>query len=142
MFSKEIEPIVESKLVEAGWRHTWSDDQYSTPEEVEEHNKYIETLETVREFARTHTEFDFHLDFNLNREGAVGVCDDMVLLKFPKFEEYCYHDYPYYLPVDGKGKAKRIKNKDLHIKAASVEISDKNWSPIITITVESFEIKK
>jgi len=142
MFSKEMEPIVETKLVEAGWRHTWSDEYYSDPTEVAEYNARAERLEELREMARTNTEFDFLVECNLSEEGECGVLNGDVLLKFKNYATYYYRGWPYGLPVDGNGKAKRIKNKELHIKAANVEIAEKDWSPVVTITVESFEIKK
>ena len=68
-----------------------------------------------------------------------------VEIKFNEIAENYNNVYNYYLPLDSKGKAKRIKNKTLVITPKDVQIVEENrntWNPVVNIIVDNFEIKK
>lgn len=51
-----------------------------------------------------------------------------------------YNGYPYGLPVDIKGKSKRIKNKNLKITKYTYDVD--NEHNVLTIICKDFEISK
>lgn len=144
MFSEEVKPIVESKLAAAGYRRLHDSQYYSDPETVaaweaeqEELDEFINTLGNDK--------IEIDIAYNPDEDGTLRILNGNVEIKFKEVAEYYYQGYNYYLPLDSKGKAKRIKNKTLVITPKDIQIVDENrnnWNPVVTITVESFEIKK
>ena len=62
---------------------------------------------------------------------------------FPNYKELEYAGYYYGLPINSKGKAKRIKNKEIEIIPESWEtvINEYGWGATLVITVKDFKIK-
>ena len=145
MFSEEVKPIVESKLAAAGYRRLHDDSRfYSDPENVaaweaeqEELDEFIDALSADK--------IEIDIPYNPDEDGTLRILNGNVEIKFKEVAEYYYQGYNYYLPLDSKGKAKRIKNKTLVITPKDIQIVNENrntWNPVVTITVENFEIKK
>lgn len=144
MFSEEVKPIVESKLAAAGYRKLHDTHYYSDPATVaaweaeqEELDEFIDSLSDGK--------VEVTLAGNLDEDGTACLHNGKVVIKFNEIAEYYYKGYNYYLPLDSKGKAKRIKNKTLVITPKDIQIVDENrntWNPVVNIIVDNFEIKK
>lgn len=144
IFSDEVKPIVESKLADAGYRRLHESRYYSDPETVaaweaeqEELDEFINGLNNDK--------IEITLASNLDENGTTYIHNGKVEIKFNEIAEYYYNGYNYYLPLDSKGKAKRIKNKTLVITPKDVQIVEENrntWNPVVNIIVDNFEIKK
>lgn len=144
IFSEESRPIVESKLVDAGYRKLNNSTCYSDPTTVAEWEAEQEKLD---EFINSLNNNEIHivLNTNLNDEGVAYLLNGNVEIKFNDISEFYYNGYNYYLPLDDKGKAKRIKNKKLVITAKNIEIAEENrntWNPAVKIMVDKFKIEK
>lgn len=89
------------------------------------YNKCV--LGDTLEFTPTHN-IDFFGEFR----------DGDIIYKFEYFKVTDYQGYEYGLPLDNKGKAKRIKNKNIKITDYSYKLNGN----ILTVIINKFEILK
>ena len=61
---------------------------------------------------------------------------------FPNYKELEYNGCFYGLPIDYKGKAKRIKNKEIEIISENCEtiIDEYGWGATLNVKVKDFKI--
>lgn len=128
----------------AGWRHLW-DESFQSPEEVTEFEAERERVQDLIEKVVNSTELEYEIGWNPDEDGRVNLEGGIVVLKFPNVIGYSYQGFPYYLPADEKGKAKRIKNKT--VKIIPEQINRIAPTPIynmgrVEVVVKSFEILK
>ena len=125
-----IRPLLEEG---AGWG--WSEDgMFMSPDDLEANKEWHKHCEEISRIINGTDPIEFIATTNLNDEGELlfmeGAC-----VKFDNYKEMWYNGWPYSLPLDKKGKAKRIKNKTLVIKSWEV-LSD------FCIKAIDWEIKK
>ena len=133
--------LVLSILEKNGYRKI-NDSHIATPEEVAKIEKSIEEADTIQELLEKEGKINVDVTKNLDEFGNVSVGN--ITLIFPEYKMMEYNGYPYALPLDSKGKAKRIKGKTLEIIPSSYDIymSEYGWGAEININVKDFEIIK
>lgn len=117
----EEKETIENLLIE---KHGWvrmEDGRCLSPESYKAELEWQEVQNRTKQLIMSDGPLSFSISYNLNEYGEVMVrnlekTDDIELcIKFDNFKEMFYQGWPYCLPVDAKGKAKRIKNKTLVI---------------------------
>lgn len=83
-----------------------------SPDQVRERNAFETWKRTTKAKLICKAPFKIVFEKNLNGEGEYNA--DGVTLRF-EHKVYYYEGYPYGLPLDTKGKAKRVKNKTIEI---------------------------
>ena len=131
--------IVLGILESQGYRKI-NDTHIATPEEVERIEKSYTECEEAQ---KTLEEFGFIkivTTKNLDEFGNLSVGN--IEFNFPNYKELEYGGYPYGLPIDSKGKAKRIKNKEIEIIPESWEtvIDEYGWGATLNVEVKDFKI--
>lgn len=133
--------IAISTLEKAGYKQI-NDYKIVTPEE---YAKIEASFGNCEEMAAKFTEgpVTIFAPRNLDEEGHLSVGNNTIL-KFPHYNQMEYQGYYYALPVDAKGKAKRIKGKELSIIADSceVETSEYGWGATLYVVVKDFAVLK
>ena len=139
---KHVGEVLESRGYEIRTKEWISKDGYKnthvwlmTPEDLKEERIQKEKVENTIKSLETKEPIEIMFDRNPNCDGEEFV--DYVKYHFPEVKEYVYDRFPYYLPVL-KGKAKRIKNKNLRITNYTFEENDGT----ITVEILDFEIIK
>ena len=131
--------IVLGILESQGYRKI-NDTHIATPEEVERIEKSYteceETQKTLEEFGS----IKIVATKNLDEFGNLSIGN--IEFNFPNYKELEYGGYPYGLPIDSNGKAKRIKNKEIEIIPESWEtvIDEYGWGATLNIEVKDFKI--
>ena len=136
-------PLVLSILEKAGYRKI-NDTHIATPEEVEKiENSFIETEEMMTRIDNGET-ITIEVKSNLSEEGTIKVGNIEFTWKPENYKELEYNGFYYGLPLDNKGKAKRIKGKTLKLTVDSYElnISEYGWGATLSVIVKDFEIVK
>lgn len=110
---------------------------------AEEYKKILESFDECEDGLKLLDEtgeITFEFTKNLNEEGEIRI--NNIHIKFQNYKTLEYDGYPYGLPVDNKGKAKRIKNKKVKLIPESYEmiISEFGWGATLDIVVKDFEI--
>ena len=127
-------------LEEHGYRKI-NDSHIATPDEVEKIENSYKEVEIVEEML----ERDGKITINpvRNLDGCGWLLMNNVNISFPNFKEMEYNGCPYFLPIDGKGKVKRIKNKEVEIIPESYRVieDEYGWGPTIEINVKEFKVK-
>lgn len=133
--------MVEGILVKAGYRRI-NEHRIATPEEVEKIEKSFTDCETFQEILEKEGKITVEATHNLDDAGHLAI--DNLELIFPEYKELEYAGYPYGLPINSKGQAKRIKNKTLEIipESYEIQVSEYGWGATLMITVKDFEILK
>jgi len=113
----------------------------ATTEEVERIEKSFEECSNVEEILEKVGSLSVVPTSNLDECGNLIIGN--IKFNFPNFKELEYAGYYYGLPVDSKGKAKRIKNKEIEIIPESWEtiINEYGWGATLIISVKDFKIK-
>ena len=139
-----VKAMVEGILIDAGWRHLYKDESFQSPETVAEFEARYRKIEELAEKVSNADELVFEIGFNPNEDGDVYVEGGDIALHFDRLIEYNYQGWPYWLPMDKQGKAKRIKNKKVKIVPKDVEIDREGFGlrNSIKVYVDSFEILK
>ena len=106
------------------------------PETLEWERKDKEELNKVLKKCENNEILTIVPDRNVDEDGKYK--DILVIYKFPNVKENYYQGHSYYLPIDAKGKSKRIKNKTVNITDYTF---DKNDNRLI-ITVNDFNVAK
>ena len=109
-----------------------------SPEALENERKDAAEFIMLVEKCKNGEPFEVVPTKNLDDEGEFY--DGNITYKFENFKVMYYNGYPYGLPVDAKGKSKRIKNKNLKITKYTYDV-DNNHN-VITIICKDFEISK
>ena len=109
-----------------------------SPEALENERKDKAELNILVEKCKNGEVFEVVPTKNLDDEGEFR--DGNIIYKFENFKVMYYNGYPYGLPVDAKGKSKRIKNKNLKITKYTYTV-DNNYNDL-TIICKDFEISK
>jgi hypothetical protein len=130
-------------LEDAGYKRI-NDSKIVTPEELEKiEASFSECEDNMKVLDETgEITFDFHK--NLDECGCITIGNTQITFKPEKYKELEYSGYYYGLPIDSKGKAKRVKGKTVKIIPESYEIavSEYGWGATLMITVKDFEIVK
>ena len=115
------------------------DNQYLvSPETIENMRKAAAELKLFIDKCKNNEIFEVVPTKNLDYNGEFR--DGDVIYKFENFKLMEYAGYEYGLPLDSKGRAKRIKNKNLKITKYTYNVD--NDLNILTITCKDFEIMK
>ena len=136
----ESREIVLGILESQGYRKI-NDTHIATPEEVERIEKSYTECEEVQ---KTLEEFG---SISVTSSKNLDECGDLTIgnleFNFPNYKELEYAGYYYGLPIDSKGKAKRIKNKEIEIIPENwkIEINEYGWGAKMHIIVKDFNIK-
>ena len=136
----ESREIVLGILESQGYRKI-NDTHIATPEEVERIEKSYTECEEVQ---KTLEEFG---SISVTSSKNLDECGDLTIgnleFNFPNYKELEYAGYHYGLPIDSKGKAKRIKNKEIEIIPENwkIEINEYGWGAKMHIIVKDFNIK-
>jgi len=136
----EARELVEGILEKAGYRKI-NDSHIATPEEVAIIDKSFTDCAEAEEVIENTGSITVTAAKNLDEMGYLTIGN--IELYFPNFKELEYNGYPYGLPLDSKGKAKRIKNKELEIipESYTTEVNKYGWGATFVITVKDFKIK-
>lgn len=120
------------------WGDKITGENLVSPEVLENMRKASTELELLLEKCKNNEVFEVVPSKNLDYNGEIR--DGVIIYKFENFKIMEYGGYKYGLPVDSKGKSKRIKNKNLKITKYTYDVDNNN--NILTITCKDFEIKK
>ncbi len=131
--------IVLGILESQGYRKI-NDTHIATPEEVERIEKSYTECEEAQKTLEEFGSIKIVATKNLDEFGNLSIGN--IEFNFPNYKELEYSGYPYGLPIDSKGKAKRIKNKEIEIIPASWEtvINEYGWGATINVEVKDFKI--
>jgi len=131
--------IVLGILESQGYRKI-NDTHIATPEEVERIEKSYTECEEAQKTLEEFGSIKIVATKNLDEFGNLSVGN--IEFNFPNYKELEYAGYPYGLPIDSKGKAKRIKNKEIEIIPASWEtaIDEYGWGATFNVEVKDFKI--
>lgn len=118
-----------------------NENHIATPEEVEKIEKSFDECSFIEEKLEKFGSISIIPTKNLDEMGNLSIGN--MEIEFPNYKEMEYSGYLYGLPLDSKGKAKRIKNKEIEIIPSSykTEISEYGWGATIKIIVKEFKIK-
>ena len=132
--------VVEGILTKVGYRRI-NDSHIATPEEVEMIEKSFADCEAAQETLEKFNSISVVPSKNLDDCGHLTV--DNIEFIFPNYKEIEYAGFPYGLPINSKGQAKRIKNKMIEIIPESYElhINEHGWGATLMVTVKDFNIK-
>ena len=133
--NEERKAVVADVLIK---NYNWvrEDDSLYSPEDYAAHVIWKETLSKTQALIHGEAPIEVTLTSNLNEYGEVMVRGEYEFsIKFHDWKEMYYNGWLYGLPVDNKGKAKRIKNKVICIKKWNI-LSDYCIEPV------EWEIKK
>ena len=121
---------IENLLIE---KHNWvrtPDGRCISAESWEAEEKWNAMEKRTKDIVHGTAPIKFVAEYNLNEYGELMVRDDVEFcVKFKDWKEFWYNGWPYGLPLDKKGKAKRIKNKTLVIKTWNI-LSDSCVEPV------------
>ena len=106
-----------------------------SPEALEEENKLDKEFHEMVDKIQNATELNFFCQSNPDYEGEYW--DGNIHWRFQEVKENYYNGFEYYLPIL-KGKAKRIKNKNILVTKFTYEINEKT----IIIQILDFKILK
>lgn len=136
----ESRDVVEGILTKAGYRRI-NNSRIATPEEVERIEKSYADCESAEKTLEELGSISITSTKNLDECGNLTI--GSIEFNFPNYKELEYSGYPYGLPIDSKGQAKRIKNKEIEIIPESWEtvINEHGWGATLIITVKDFKIK-
>jgi hypothetical protein len=135
----EAREIVLGILESRGYRKI-NDTHIATPEEVEKIEKSYTECEEAQKTLEEFGSIKIVATKNLDEFGNLSIGN--IVFNFPNYKELEYGGYPYGLPVDSKGKAKRIKNKEIEIIPESLEtvIDEYGWGATLNVEVKDFKI--
>ena len=136
----ESREVVLGILESVGYRKI-NETHIATPEEVEKIEKSFEECASNEEILEKFGSITIVPTKNLDEMGNLTIGN--MVLEFPNYKDIEYGGYHYGLPIDSKGNAKRIKNKEIEIIPSSykTEISEYGWGATLMITVKDFKIK-
>lgn len=136
----EAREIVLGILESHGYRKI-NDTHIATPEEVEKIEKSYTECEEAQKTLEEFGSIKIVATKNLDELGNLSIGN--IVFNFPNYKELEYGGYPYGLPIDSKGKAKRIKNKEIEIipESYNTEFSAYGWGATLMIVVKDFNIK-
>lgn len=136
----ESREIVLGILELQGYRKI-NDTHIATPEEVERIEKSYTECEEVQKTLEEFGSISVTSSKNLDEYGNLTIGN--LEVNFPNYKELEYAGYYYGLPIDSKGKAKRIKNKEIEIipETWKIEINEYGWGAKMHIIVKDFNIK-
>ncbi len=106
-----------------------------SPEALNEEKRLDKEFQEMVEKIQNATELNFFCQSNPDYEGEYW--DGNIHYRFQEVKENYYNGFEYYLPIL-KGKAKRVKNKNIKVTEFTYKIKDKE----ITIDILNFEIMK
>lgn len=110
-----------------------------SPEEVALRNELLEMNKLGKEFIKN-SEIVILPIRNLNNEGDLYIEEYDLEIHFMNYNVNEYNGYEYGLPLDKKGKAKRIKNKEM--KITNFDILEDGWHGRNRIAVFDWEFNK
>ena len=137
----ESREIVLGILESQGYRKI-NENHIATPEEVERIEKSYIECEEVQKTLEEFGSIKIVADKNLDEFGNLSIGN--IKFNFHNYKELEYGGYPYRLPVDSNGKAKRIKNKEIEIISESWKtvINEYGWGATLNVEVKDFKILK
>jgi len=117
-----------------------NDSHIATPEEVERIEKSYTECEEAQKTLEEFGSIKIVATKNLDEFGNLSIGN--IEFNFPNYKELEYGGYPYGLPIDSKGKAKRIKNKEIEIIPESCEtvIDEYGWGATLNVKVKDFKL--
>jgi len=135
----EAREIVLGILESQGYRKI-NDTHIATPEEVERIEKSYTECEEAQKTLEEFGSIKIVANKNLDEFGNFSIGN--IEFNFPNYKELEYGGYSYGLPIDSKGKAKRIKNKEIEIIPESFKmvISEYGWGATLNVEVKDFKI--
>ena len=110
-----------------------------SPKELEEERIQEAKRNSIVDGIIENDKIEFTPVKNLNEDGDYFDTEKNVIYHFTNVKTYCYDGYYYCLPIDTKGKAKRIKNKTIISDDFSWEFD--NYQRVV-ITINTFELVK
>ena len=112
----------------------------ATPEEVEKIEKSYTECEEVQKTLEEFGSIKIVSTKNLDEFGNLSIGN--IEFNFPNYKELEYNGCFYGLPIDYKGKAKRIKNKEIEIISENCEtiIDEYGWGATLNVKVKDFKI--
>lgn len=145
--NEEAFEIVKNVLIDNGF--IFYDNMFMTEEEYNEALKTDSEYETLKEQLKNHEAVDILFDRNLSifysNDTTVDVAgyikvigNKHITFIFRNYKEMYYNGFEYALPVDKKGKAKKIKNKTVRLTSYSLNDTDDS----LIVYVNDFEILK
>lgn len=136
----ESREIVLGILESHGYRKI-NDTHIATPEEVERIEKSYTECEEAQKTLEEFGSIKIVATKNLDEFGNLSIGN--IEFNFPNYKELEYAGYPYGLPIDSNGKAKRIKNKEIEIIPESWEtvIDEYGWGATLNVEVKDFKVK-
>lgn len=142
VFDEEHKKFVGSFLKKNGYEirnwegETTSGEYLVSPEDLAKEAANLEGVDKILNICKNNAELELNPTRNLDEFGEYREGD--VIYKFNNFKEMYYQGYIYGLPMDSKGKTKRIKNKTLKIVNYTYELNNK----VLTISINDFNITK
>lgn len=136
----ESREIVLGILESQGYRKI-NDTHIATPEEVERIEKSYAECEEAQKTLEEFGSIKIVAPKNLDEFGNLSIGN--IEFNFPNYKELEYAGYPYGLPIDSNGKAKRIKNKEIEIIPESWKtvINEYGWGATLNVEVKDFKVK-
>lgn len=139
----ESRPIALKVLEDAGYKEI-NEYHLATPDEVAQIEKSFEECEETMKVLEENGNIVLEFNKNLDEEGTIRIGNTELSWAPDKYKELEYAGYYYGLPIDSKGKAKRIKGKTLKIipEKYEISVSEYGWGTTMKIEVKDFEIIK
>lgn len=139
----DSQPLVISILEKAGYKKI-NDYHIATPEELDKiEASFSETEDAMRILDETGY-ITLTTPKNLDEEGTVKIGNIELIWKDTNWKYMNYNGWPYGLPINSKGQAKRIKGKEIKVipEKYEIEVNEYGWGATLIITVKDFEIIK
>lgn len=136
-------PLVLSILEKAGYKKI-NEYHIATPEELAKiEASFSETEDAMRILDETGS-ITLTTPKNLDEEGTIKIGNIELAWEGMNWKYMDYNGWPYGLPINSKGQAKRIKGKELKIvpEKYEIEVSEYGWGATLKIIVKDFEIVK
>ena len=141
----ECQEMVENLLVQNGYRRI-NESVILNPEQVAEYEEDVAEVEAVENMLDNKERVTFFC------ERGTSYRDDKptlhigngIFLVFDNYKNMNYRGFDYPMPVDAKGKAKRIKGKNIVLTSYNYTVipNEYGWPSVLEIQVHDFEIEK
>jgi len=130
--------LVEAILDSAGYKKI-NDSKIVTPEE---YAKIEASFTECEEVAAKFKEGPVTVLFTRNLDEYGNTTVGNITYHFENVKDMYYQGYTYCLPVDSKGKAKKIKGKELTLMAddCQMEVNEYGWGATLTVHVKDFVV--
>lgn len=142
--------IAEAKLIQAGYKRI-NDSVILTPEDAKILNDKVDYIYSLKEKLDLGEDLILKFDHNLRSEnihdkivGTYTFGDKNIQVIFPNIKEMYYNRIYYYIPIDSKEKAHKIKGKNILLKDCRYTLTPNEfgWAPMLVITCKDFVVLK